>query len=154
MEISSPSEAYVAWSISYWRDVDVIDWAIRKLSNSNSDEVEDLLQEIAWINTKQKREIQKAGLMLQSYVLKDKEKFQFSAFEKDAKQMLADRIQQYLNGDCHPYHLCQMVDPIEQCFDFPSWLGDLFSSCDWCEPDSNPSDYHLEETAKRVLNAL
>lgn len=155
MNISSPSQAYVALTISYWSNADVIEWAVQRLQCSSSDGTEDKIQDIAWINTKQKHEVEKAGELLESYIHKDGGNLKFSNYENDAKQMLSHRIQQYLNGDCQPYDLCQMVSPIEHFYDFPDWLGDLYNSCDWCEPDSHPSDFrHLEKTANEVLNAL
>ena len=155
MEISKPSQAYVALSISYWSNEDVIEWATQGLSKSADDQDLELLKEIAWLNSKQKLQVDKAGKFLESYISEKGSDFEFFKYEEDAKQMLSNRIQQYLNGECPPYGLCQMVSPIEHCFDSPNWLGDLYNSCDWCEPNSHHSDFrHLEQTAKEVLNAL
>ena len=64
----------------------------------------------------------------------------------------------YLAGDIEPYELCRVVSPIEDVYNFPSWLGDLYNTCDWVGPSTRRAEVpHLAEEAanrKRELEVL
>ncbi len=48
-----------------------------------------------------------------------------------------------------------MINPIEQIYDFPKWLGNIYNACEWIEPDTLPVDCkHLEDEIKDCLNKL
>lgn len=75
--------------------------------------------------------------------------------EETAQILLKARLEQYLAGQCEPWDVCQMVNPIEQRFDYPAWLGGLFHDCDWCEPGAVRKNWpHLAEAARKVISTL
>jgi hypothetical protein len=63
--------------------------------------------------------------------------------------------ERYLAGEIPPYDLCRLVSPIEQVFDFPRWLGNLYNACDWIEPETKREDVpHLEDEVTAMLAGL
>src|SRR5690242_12708663 len=81
---------------------------------------------------------------------------EFSTRSPDAQAFgracLLDVCRRFLAEGLAPFELCRLVGPIEQTFDHPAWLGDLYNQCDWCEPSSTRSHFgHLVEYVTTFL---
>ena len=45
-----------------------------------------------------------------------------------------------------------MINPIEQLYSFPDWLGNMYNVCDWIEPETKPVECsHLEAEVESTL---
>ena len=48
----------------------------------------------------------------------------------------ASHMVEAIEGKSRIWDVCCMVSQIEERFDFPDWLGDMYNVCDWLGPDS------------------
>jgi hypothetical protein len=75
--------------------------------------------------------------------------------ERIARALFRRACTDYLGGRLSPSQICALVYPIEQVFDFPSWLGHLYDACDWRVADPTPSQVpFLAEEVAKLLRAL
>ncbi|MGF1688869.1 hypothetical protein L4C36_19670 [Photobacterium japonica] len=154
MKIESPVSAYIAFEIEYLDDRDLIEWAVNYLLTSEYS-IDDIdLIALLSINTKDISDVEKAGSYLSSFISRQWPEFSLkgSKAEGYAKKLFHHRLKQYLAGKCRPYDVCKMICPIEQLYDFPEWLGNLYNACDWLEPGTQPADCrYLEAEIEQVL---
>jgi len=154
MKIDSPLPTYIGYEVSYFADEDLIKWAIEYLPNSEYFSDDPDLIELVSINTKMKHEVEKAGTYLKAFVNKQWLEYTLKNAKSEmyAKKYFKDRLREYLAGNCTPYDVCRMISPIEQIYDFPGWLGDMYNACDWVGPDTMPVDCrHLESEIEKTL---
>ena len=82
-------------------------------------------------------------------------------------QLLIDVATKYLNGQGAPMDVCRVVDNIDANFVgaqrglpdniayYPSWLGNLWNSCDWCDEEwTRESAPRLKEDLSVQLNNI
>jgi hypothetical protein len=154
MKMGSPLPTYIAYEVEYLDDHGLIDWAVEYLPTSeNFGEDFDLI-ELVSINTKNIREVEKAGSYLSSFISRQWPEFNLRGKKAElyAKKFFHKRMKQYLEGERRPYDLCKMIPPIEQLYNFPEWLGNMYNACDWIEPETQPADCrHLEGEIKQAL---
>ena len=154
MKINSPLPTYIGFEICYYSNLDLVQWAIKYLPASEHFSNDEDLIELASINEGIKDEIDKAGIYLKAFI--DKQWPGFSSGNEKAeiyaKNYFKARLRQYLSGDCAPYDVCKMVTPIEQVYDFPKWLGNMYNDCDWIEPKTKSSECKYLEA--EIQNAL
>ena len=100
-----------------------------------------------------------AGKILEKFIYIIWPEFSFDSEKTEiyAKRYFKKRLNEYLEGKCEPYDVCKMINPIEDIFHFPSWLGDMFNACDWIEPGDKLNGKHsryfrneVKETLKRL----
>ncbi|MCP4990235.1 MAG: hypothetical protein GY928_30610 [Colwellia sp.] len=154
MKIESPLPAHIAHEVAYFDDIALVAWAEKYLPRSEYFGEDVDLLELLSINKKSKREVEKAGVCLSVFISRQWPEFNIkgSKAEKYAKIFFHQRMQEYLNGECRPYDVCKMISPIEQLYDFPSWLGNMYNACDWVEPETEPADCrHLEGEIESAL---
>lgn len=152
----SPIEAYIAHSVAYFSDDDLIGWAVDYVGENEAWDDPDLI-ELTMLNRKQPRQVETACVLLKRSIQKQSPDFILSDrnAESQARHLFRLRLAAYLAEECKPYDVCRMVDPIEQLYDFPSWLGDMYNACDWIEPDTEPSGCrHLEQAIRETLQAV
>lgn len=81
-----------------------------------------------------------------------------------AAKYLIKVVTNYLNGKITPIDVCRVINNIETNFlgahrglpeniaYYPSWLGDLYNSCDWCDESWTNDDYpHLKQDIENQL---
>ena len=80
-----------------------------------------------------------------------------------AKELLHLYGAKLLNGEITPNVFCTLVNTYdanfmdfrkldERTFEYPKWLGDLWSNCDWCDESWSLSNSpHLASEVKKVL---
>ena len=157
MDISSPLPAYIAYSVGYFDDRDLIAWVVEYLPTSEYFSDDPHLVELARLNPKQAQSVETAGGLLEAFVAKRWPGFDPRSPKSEfyAKGYFRRRLEEYLAETCTPWQVCRMIDPIEQIFDFPEWLGSMYDDCDWIEPDTQPSECrHLEDAVTQTLKAL
>ena len=77
------------------------------------------------------------------------------SLEDCGKAVLKARLERYLDSEDLPSTVCRMVSGIEQRFDYPKWLGDLYNVCDWSEEDSTREEFPwVKQEAERLVKVL
>jgi hypothetical protein len=91
--------------------------------------------------------------------------------ERYAARVLGEQLDAFVREQISPFALCTLVQRMDTDFisvrdeqarraksrtlDYPSWLGNLWSCCDWCEEHETHADRPaLLEEARRVMQAL
>ena len=75
------------------------------------------------------------------------------AGESIACELWRMRLEKYVEGDQPPCFLCGVIWRMEQLYDFPDWLGEMYDACDWSDVRSTRSEFPwVEEEAKRLLS--
>ena len=145
MKNKSPLPTYIAYEVEFYRDKDLVEQAIKYVPESEYFEDNHNLIELAALNTKDSRQTETAGLLLSKFVYSQWPEFDLKGEKAEvyAKNYFKYRLQQYIDHSCKPYDLCRMVSPIEQLYDFPVWLGNMYNACDWIEPETNSEDCPL-----------
>jgi hypothetical protein len=154
MKIDSPLPTYIGYEVGYFTDTDLVDWAVQYLPTSEYFSDDPDLVELASINEKNKFEVEKAGDHLRAFVKKQWPDYSLKNNKAEiyAKKYLKSRLREYLAGQCSPYEVCRMVTPIEQVFDFPKWLGNMYNACDWIEPNTSRADCkHLDSEIEKTI---
>lgn len=158
MNTESPVPAYIAYSVGFYDDRDIVDWALAYLPTSEHFSDDPDLLEISWINTKQVRNVEAAGMLLEKFIEKMWPEYELignAKAEHYARRFFKHRLESYADGKCSPWMVCRMVSPIEHFFDFPDWLGDMYDACDWIEPNTSRVDCrHLEAAVIQTLKEL
>lgn len=152
----TPAQALIAREIEYWTDGDVLAWA-EDYAQSNDVWNSEAFTDLISLNAKQPGEVEKAHSLLTRFVAEENPTFSFraSTSEHQARLFLLDRLKSYIEEKCRPYDLCKMAGAIENTFDFPDWLGELWNACDWIEPETQPSNCrHLQAYARELSDAL
>src|SRR6185295_9659476 len=68
-----------------------------------------------------------------------------------AREALRLRCDDYIQRRITPHEFCRIVSPVEEHFDYPSWLGDLYNACDWVDGNTKREDVpYLADEARRV----
>ena len=68
--MESPISIYIAYSIGFYSDLDIIEWAVAYILNSEHFSDDEQLIEIVSINTKQPRDLENAGKILEEFINK------------------------------------------------------------------------------------
>ncbi len=133
---------------------DLVEWAVQYLRTSEHFSDDPDLIELASINEKNKFEVEKAGIFLANFVKKQWPDYVLknNKAETYAKEYFKTRLKEYLIGQYSPYELCRMVTLIEEAFDFPKWLGNMYNACDWIEPHTSRAECkYLEAEIEKTL---
>ena len=156
MDTFSEAEAFVALLINYYEESDLISWAQSYAQKHPEMDSDSTLFEIARLNRKRKGELSQARQLMERFMADIEPQFDVLSEERQAvaKKLFELRLQKYLDNECTPWEVCRMVQAIEQLYDFPSWLGDMFDACDWIESDTRPVDCrHLEQAIRTHLES-
>ena len=154
MKIESPLPTYIGYEVGFFNDQDLIEWAIKYLPNSEYFSDDQYLVELVSINIKKKFEVEKAITYLKVFINKQWPEFILNSEKSEiyAKKYFKIKLQKYLLGECKPYDVCKMINPIEEIFDFPNWLGNMYNACDWVELETKSVDCrHLESEVENTL---
>ncbi|KUM27885.1 hypothetical protein AU467_14585 [Mesorhizobium loti] len=69
-----------------------------------------------------------------------------------AREIFLRRLRSYLQDDVEPFHVCRMVSHIEQMYEFPHWLGDLYNACDWMDERTTQAQApHIRDSVEQIL---
>ena len=157
MQNQAPLPIFIAYSIGCLDDVELIAWAANYVPESEHFADDHDLLELLRLNPKQPGSAANAGKLLRAFVDRIWPGYDLSnpKAEHYAKRFFRNRLEQYLAGECSPWQVCRMIGPIEQLFDYPDWLGDLYNACDWIEPGVTSAQWpHLESVVRETLDEL
>jgi hypothetical protein len=156
LKMKSPEEVYISFLLGSITGQEIIDWATENYNLNVEPALRDSIFEIASLSKRIEEEINEAENLLKQLIEKH-----FPAFEKHkellAIELLRIKCQMLLEGKIKPYELCRLIVPIEQEFNFPKWLGNLYNVCDWCEPETEPDIFLINEVKVRnqdLINIL
>ncbi|WP_166418687.1 hypothetical protein [Cochlodiniinecator piscidefendens] len=151
-----PEEVYVALQIAFYGSGELLEW-VKSTSHldayAEDGEVAELICADANIDHDAGEIIQKYFRIVQRYW--EDLVIPSDTTEQIAKRLLAERLAEYLSGECKPFEVCRVFQHIEVAFDYPAWLGDMYSACDWVEPETASSDHpYLAEIYTTLLPKL
>ena len=152
----SPTEIFLARSIEYCNDLDVLDWARSSPQLHGFVDADDAY-ELLTINSKRADQLRQVPVVLENLIRKYAPNFHLSdpSAEAKARALFEARLRDYVDESCRPWDVCSMVSPIEQLFDYPDWLGNMYNLCDWLGPSTEPVDCrHLMDGIKAHLSEL
>ena len=140
--IESPTDAFVAHRIEFINGSELLDWAEEHARLNSDIDSESTLFQMIRLNRKTLRGDAQLGQLIGSYALEFDPTFDIKSASAElvARRLFESRLRDYLDERCRPWDVCKMISPIEQLFDFPNWLGDMFNLCDWIEPETRPGD--------------
>jgi hypothetical protein len=128
-------------------DADLVRWARGAVRDDGTLAADPDLDRLASLQFGNPR-LTEAKNLLRSAVNRANPEFSTSSPDAQAfgQACLVHACRRFLAEELPAFELCRLVGPIEQTFDHPTWLGDLYNHCDWCEPSSTRSQFgHLVE---------
>ena len=153
--VVSPTNAFLAHRINYFNDNELLDWAEEHAGLNCDVNSDSSLFQILWLNRKTVHRDARLGQLIESHALDFDPGFDIKGASAEivARRLFEARLQAYLDEQCLPWDVCKMINPIEELFDFPSWLGDMYNLCDWIEPETQPVECrHLEHGIRKHLD--
>jgi hypothetical protein len=151
--ISDLERRLVERELEMLSDVDLVRWARAAIRRDDPVASDPDVVELASLQFGNPRLNEALGL-LRSAVIRANPHFDIRGPEPQAhgRAMFIQVCRRYLDENLPPYELCRIAEAIEPVFDYPSWLGDFWNQCDWCEPNSTRSQFgHLEEYVTQFL---
>ncbi|TIO11057.1 hypothetical protein [Mesorhizobium sp.] len=148
-----PKTALVAREIEAISDVDIAGWANRHTAPPSYAEDAAYVQ-LARCNPRNAVNLAKAQGLLRSLIARCFPDFNDKSDEAKeiARKLFLRRIRTYLDGELEPFQVCRMVSPIEDRYDFPDWLGDLYNGCDWMDENATREQAsHLRWMIEQIL---
>ena len=152
----SPTEVWVAFAIEYFGEDEVLDWADAYAHDHPELDPESPLFEMLWIDRKRKDELSRVKELLNGFISRESPDFdaRSKASEQLARTMFMSRLEEYLTESCCSRVVCRMIHPIEDLFDFPGWLGNMYDACDWIETSTAPVERRrLEQAIREHFNS-
>ncbi len=144
----------VEYTVGLATETEVIRRAEVLLESPPIDDSLDDLCELASLPAESPRHSDRAGALLERAVLAANPDFSSSSSEAEfhARSKLRELCARALRHECRPYDLYLAVQLIEDQFEFPEWLGDLWNHCDWTDPRTQWVHVpHLEEYLEQYL---
>jgi hypothetical protein len=151
--MTNPCQLLVEYELGIAKDAQLIEWAREALSGNDAIARDQVLVKLAALSSQFRPEAEMAGEYFRELIERHFSEFSIQSSEggRLARGILRRRCEHYIQGHLTPYELCLVVSPIEQHFDYPTWLGNLYNACDWVEPSTRREEVpHLLEEAKRA----
>ena len=149
--------AFLALDIQYFTERQVLD-VCRMAAETDASLYDEIsFCDLISLNDKEPSELCRVRELLASLIAVLFPEFDLSdaSSEVMARELFTRRLESYRDEGCTPWELCRMVQPIEQRFEFPEWLGDMYGACDWIEPNHQAADCrHLAGCATETLQQL
>ena len=155
--MTNPCQLLVEYELGVVKDAQLIEWACEALSGDGAIAKDQVLVKLAALLPHVRSEIEIAREYFLELMERHFPEFSLQSPEalRLARAILKNRCEQYTQGRISPYELCLVVSPIEQHFDYPIWLGNLYNACDWVEPSTRREEVpHLIEEAKRAYETI
>ena len=148
-----PMTVLIAREIEAISDADILSWAGLHAAPRNYAEDADYLQ-LVRCNPRNASSLKNAQGHLRSLIARCFPEFNDRSKEarEIARKLFLRRIRCYLDGEIEPIQVCLMVSPIEDKYDFPPWLGDLYDGCDWMDENATREQAsHLRWMIEQIL---
>ena len=149
----NPCQLLVEYELGVAKDAKLIEWACEILLGDEMIAKDQDTITLAGLAPNVRAEIEMAGEYFRRLIQRYFPEFRLRSPEgaQLAREILRRRCEEYVDGRIAPYDLCALVSSIEQHFDFPVWLGNLYNACDWVEPSTKREEVlYLVEEAKRT----
>ena len=147
-------EVLLDHQLGFASDASVIRWAELVLESGSDLSFNSDLIELAGLPAGDPRHREDVGPILRRLADDTAPGYDLSSKSSEAyaRSRFRAAVQSLVDERIRPYELCRLVQPIEELFDFPKWLGNFYSECDWIEPETKPVDArHLYEYAKEYV---
>lgn len=151
-----PCQVLVEHELGAISDVQLIEWACEVLSTDGPLADDLTVAELAGLAPQVQSDLDLAGGYFRSIIQKHFPDFAFQSPDgiRWARETLRRRCDDYIQQRITPDEFCRVVSPVEQHFDYPSWLGDLYNACDWIDGHTKREDVpYLADEARRVHDA-
>ena len=158
LDIDSLLSAYIGNKLGILSAADVVNWIVDNLNKFDDfgDAVE--LNEIIDCVGRPEQARDKGMNFVEQYLKRRRPGFKLGNAESEAcaKVWFKSVLENYLNEHPQkPWDVCKLVHPLEEHYNFPKWMGDLYNLCDWLEPDSEAVDCrYLEDGIRDILKTL
>lgn len=155
--VQTLEEAELAFAIRHLTALELIT-AVESLVAANEElQGTEAVMEIVRLNRKQQTAVDRAPDLLRAYLVANPTppENRPRSLEECGKAVLKARLERYRDSSDLPVTVCRMVSLIEDKFDYPAWLGELYNVCDWCEEDSSRENFRaVGEEAERLAKVL
>jgi hypothetical protein len=152
-----PCQILVEHELGAVSDAQLISWACEVLCGSDALAKDSTVTDLAALDSHRDSDLELAGGFFRQVVQRHFPDFQFQSPDgiRWARETIKRRCEDYLERRITPCEFCSVVSPVEQHFDFPQWLGDLFNACDWVDGHTKREDVpYLEDEARRLHDAV
>jgi hypothetical protein len=154
--MKNPCQIFVEHELGAVSDSQLVEWACEILSSDSPLADDPAVAELAGLRLQLQSDLELADRLFRSIIRKHFPDFAFKSPDgvRWAREALKRRCEDYLQLRITPYEFCSIVFPIEQHYDFPKWLGGLFSACDLVECHTKREDEpYLEAEARKLYDA-
>ncbi|PDQ17340.1 hypothetical protein CN311_30525 [Mesorhizobium sanjuanii] len=148
-----PRTVLVAREIGAIFDADIVGWAGVHTAPPDYADDPDYLQ-LVRCNPRNALALGKVHGLLKSLIERRFPDFNEKSLETGeiARKSFLRRLRAYLQGDIEPIQVCRMASLIEQTYEYPHWLGDLYNACDWVdERTTREQASHLRDAIEQIL---
>ncbi|MEJ6783088.1 hypothetical protein [Aminobacter sp. Piv2-1] len=148
-----PTAVLVAREMEIVSNAEIIGWANNH--SSVAPYTEDMaFDELRRSNPRRATDVEMAATRLAALVQQHFPDFDKNSAEAEesVRNLFLRRLQEYCVSLTPPFTVCQMVQPIEEAYNFPVWLGDLYNACDWVDHRSTLQQApQVGEAVARIL---
>ena len=145
LRVSLPSDleaVLVGWHTRTLSPNDIIAWAAREMSEGRR---HPCLPEIV----RSRRDEGKISECLEELT---PEGFSPEDHVAIAKDLWISFLSCYIEGQGAPRHVLEALYRIEDLYDMPEWLGQMYNACDWSDETSRREDWpQIEDEARRLI---
>lgn len=130
---------------------DVKDWAATQFANCDAQDELVLLSDLMHLNDLADVRYRRDNALLRLVHIRYPNHCPEGAEVAEyAKQIWLAALRQYLEGLGEPDDISNLVGWIEDRFDYPDWLGNMYNACDWAPNDRSLSP-QIEHEARAIL---
>lgn len=154
--MKNPCQIFVEHELGAVSDAQLIEWACEVLSTDGPLADDLTITELAGLSPRVQSDLDLAGGYFRNIIQSHFPDFRFQSPDgvRWAREALRQRCNEYIERRITPYEFCRVVSPVEQHFDYPSWLGDLYNACDWIDGNTKREDVpYLVDEARKVHDA-
>ena len=152
-----PCQIFVEHELGAVSEAQLIDWACDVLASDGPLADDPTVVELAALNPRIQSDSDLASGYFRSVIERHFPDFTFQSPDgiRWTRATLRQRCDDYIQRRITPYEFCRVVSPVEQHFDYPSWLCDLYNACDWIDGNTKREDVpYLAVEARRVHDAV
>ena len=151
-----PCQVFVEHELGAVSETQLIEWACEVLCCDGPLAADLTVAKLAGLHPQVQSDLELAGAYFRCIIQSHFPEFTFRSPDgiQWAREALRRRCDDYIQRRITPYEFCRVVSPVEEHFDYPSWLGNLYNACDWIDGHTKREDVpYLADEARRVHEA-